>query len=164
MNRDDVFKFLLKWLSDESGLVVVKANQKGPRPARPYISLRFLNASQRVGSMDQNTTTEHTLAGETKYSVATEGMRTAVASINVFGDNAIDTLAMIRDSLDRPDVIDRFESAGVSHISEGPINDLTELLETIYEERGQMDLTIGFVAANEVEYGIIQSAEVNRET
>lgn len=246
--KAQVYQTLYDWLKGEVGtMTVIKANQKGPRPERPYASINFLNPSSRLGdSIDQQsiTTTPYPAAGfwwvtlntiafgdsltiealtftpvdssvkakidrivtffsaysylnitrisdstfdvyrntggplaiptfvgdwtvvasplqgTNLFTVATEGMRKAVASINIFGDNAIDTLSQVRDSLDRPDVVEAFERAGISHLEESPVNDLTALQETIYEERGQMDLTVGYVAGSEVDVGTIEHVEI----
>lgn len=153
--KADVYTLLFNWLKSETGLTVIRANQKGPRPARPYVSLNFLNPSSRLGaSVDQ----QWVNADKT---VSTEGMRKAVASINIFGENAIDTLARVRDSLDRPDVVAKFDAAGVTHLDDGQINDLTELQETIYEERGQMDLTVAFVASGDVDVSTIEHVNLS---
>lgn len=162
LTKNQIYQVLFDWLKAESGIAVIKVNPvagptgKAPRPARPYASLRFLNPSDRLGaSVDQQSVT---MPAKT---VSTEGMRKAVASINIFGQNAIDTLAKVRDSLDRPDVIETFEAAGITHLEDSQINDLTELQETMYEERGQMDLTVAFVASSEVDVGTIEHAELD---
>lgn len=161
LTSNDIYLKIYTWLKAESGLVVLKVNPvastagKPPRPARPYASLRFLNPSSRLGgSVDQQSIT---MPAKT---VATEGMRKAVASINIFGEAAIATLARVRDSLDRPDIVEFFVTAGITILEDGQINDLTELLETQYEERGQMDLTVAFVAGSEVDVKTIEHAEI----
>lgn len=163
----EIYQALFDWLKDESGMTVIKADQKDPRPPRPYVSIKFLLGSMRVGSsMDQQTLDKVTIPGEGSdpdtfvYKVASEGMRKAIASINVFGDNALETLSHIRDSLDRADVIETFEVNEIGIIEDGQINDLTALQETKYEERAQMDLTISFVAGSEVDVGTIDQIEV----
>lgn len=250
--KNQAFKFLLSWIKAETGLTVIKANQKTPRPERPYASLRFLNPSQRVEGEDQQSMTKtiypaasgfyrvklntsaaldavtigtHTVtytdpalkvsdqveeyedqfeaalsadfiisriatdsfdvrrrdsadfaaptyigawivstpptAGTIQYTVATEGMRKAVASINIFGENAIDTLAKLRDSLDRPDVIEDFDVNNLVALDDGQLNDLTALQETEYEERGQLDLTVAFVISSEVDVGTIDEVDLD---
>lgn len=152
--RDLVFNLLFDWLKQETGLVVIKTNQKGPRPPRPYVSLEFLNPSNRLGSvMDEQIITDTKL-------VRTQGERKAVASINIFGENAIDTLSRVRDSLDRPDIVQLFGQANVAHLDDSGVGDLTDLQETIYEERGHLDLTVSYVACSEVDVSTIESATI----
>jgi hypothetical protein len=155
--KAEVYQVIFDWLKAESGLVVIKANQAAPRPARPYVSLNFLNPALRLGGQDQQEMNEAT------DEVTTSGMRSAVASINIFGENAIDTLARVRDSLDRPDVIERFSELDVAVIDDSAIRDLTALQETIYEERGQLDLTVGFVSESEVDVSTIEKVEIETE-
>lgn len=159
-----IYKSLFDWFKRESGLTVIKANQGTPRPARPYASLRYLSASDRLGgSQDQQRSSLITVNSVEVSGVVVEGMRKAVASLNIFGENALSTLAKVRDSLDRPDVIEEFIRAEIGHIEEGPINDLTDLEETEYLERGQMDLMISFVASSEVDVGTIEHVGLDGE-
>jgi hypothetical protein len=155
--KAEVYQVVFDWLKAESGLVVIKANQAAPRPARPYASLNFLNPALRLGGQDQQEMNEAT------DEVVTSGMRSAVASINIFGENAIDTLARVRDSLDRPDVIEQFSEVDVAVIDDSAIRDLTALQETIYEERGQLDLTVAFVSESEVDVSTIEKVEIETE-
>lgn len=151
LTRDQIYMFLFGWIKAESGMTVIKANQKGPRPPRPYVSVLFINANSRIGSvMDQQRSTD-------TGTVLTEGARKAVASINIFGETANETLSKVRDSLDRPDVIASFAQMGIAHLSEDGPNDLTELEETAFEERSQMDLMISFVASSEVDVSTIEN-------
>lgn len=159
--KAEVYKFLFDWLVAETGLKVIMANEKGPRPNRPYVSLNFLNASAELGGSTQTIRETVNEDGDPITLVNTAAMRKAVASINVFGDNAIDTLSKVRDSLDRPDVTQKFEAAEIAHLDNGPVNDLTALQETIYEERGQMDLTVSFAVESEVDVGTIESVELD---
>lgn len=155
LTKAQVQTFLFNWLKTQSGLTTILANQGEERPPRPYASINFLNAGGRLGSsQDQQSI-------NVDKTVSTEGMRKAVASINIFGQNAIDTLAKVRDSLDRPDVIESFGAIGISHVEESPIADLTALQETAYEERGQMDLTVAYVAGSDVDVGTIEHAQIN---
>lgn len=154
LTKSEVSDFIVAFIAAQSGLVTILANQKEERPPRPYASVNFLNASGRVGSsMDQQSV-------NADKTVSTEGMRMAVASINIFGQNANDTLAKVRDSLDRPDVIASFAGMGITHIGESSISDLTALQETAYEERGQMDLTIAYVAGSDVDVSTIENARI----
>lgn len=165
LTKDQVYLFLFGWLKAESGLTVIKANQHDPRPPRPYVSLNFQDPSSKLGiAIDQQSTTIPVVVDVSHpVTVSTEGMRKAIASINIFGENAVSLLAKARDSLDRPDVAESFERAGIVHLDDGPITDLTELQETIYEERGQMDLTVAFVSSSEVDVGTIENVETTGE-
>jgi hypothetical protein len=152
--KDQISTTLVAWLKAETGLKVILTNQAAPRPERPYVSVGFLNASDRLGGTDEQ------IVDPVTRKVTVAGMRSAVASINIFGENAIDTLAKVRDSLDRPDVIERFAAVDMVHLDESPIQDLTALEETAYLERGQFDLTIGFAVESEVDVGTIEHVEL----
>lgn len=169
-----ILQSLRTWFKRESGLNVIIADQGTPRPARPYASIRFVVAGQRLGNsvdetriafipavLDNPGTPLVNEARAAYHEATTTGMRSATASLNIFGPSAQSLMAKVRDSLDRPDVIEEFDIAEISHIGEGNIQDLTALEETEYLERAQMDLNIGFVAESVKEIGIIESAEVS---
>lgn len=152
--KNEVYLALFAWLQSESGLTVIKANQKGPRPARPYVSLNFINPSSEMGGDDQYTTDPSTGV------VTTAGPRSAQASVNIFGPDSVDMLAKVRDSLQRPDVIDAFDASGITILDTSNINDLTEQQETIYEERGQVDITLSFTVSSDVDMKTIDIASL----
>lgn len=250
ITRAQIHDFLFNWLRQESGyLTVIDANQKKARPARPYVSMNFQNASASIGGDDQwsetigtypnaaglkrvklnaagagdsitidahtSTYTDPNLnvktsidafikafrvfyptavitriasdtfdfqyangsavgitsvgnwtiaaspnVGKARVSIAAEGMRKAVCSINVFGPDAIDLASKIRDSLGRPDIVESFIVAGLAHLDDSDIEDLTELQETEYEERGQFDLTVSFIGGSEIDVSAIEKVNV----
>ena len=137
MNLDNAQSAIYTWLQRESGLPadkVIWAEQSEHRPTLPYASVKFLNTSIRVGSID------HIKSDGDEFT--TQGLRECVLSINIFGLGANDLMAKVRDSLDRPDVMDEFNTVGLSTIGEDGPRDLTELMETKYQERSQMDVSM----------------------
>lgn len=139
MNLDNTQQAIYTWMQRETGLPadkVIFAEQSEHRPNLPYATIKFVNPGIRVGSID-----ELRVEGET---FTTAGLRTALVSLNIFGKGANDLMSALRDSLDRPDVVDEFEAAEIAHIGENGPNDLTELMETKYQERSQLDLTIQY--------------------
>lgn len=153
---------LYLWLKTEARRItgnaefkVIMENQAEQRPKPPYASLRVVNPSIRVGSVDES--------GMSGDLVQMRANRRAVASVHVIGLNACDILSSIRDTLDRPDVNDAFRAAGMSHESESGVRDLTPRLETTYEERAQMDIVLTYTNNETVDVSTIETVEVSGE-
>lgn len=166
----DIYLYVFQFVAALSGLEpgqVIMANQKEPRPARPYISIKMVNPSGRVGASTdhqyvQNITPEPE-APAPSIIIGVEGMRKTIASIDVFGtidDDTLGILARVRDAIDRADIADMRAAAGVSHLGESDIRDLTYLEETKYNIRGQMDLTLGYTACSETTGDAIENVTI----
>jgi hypothetical protein len=154
--RSEIRQILFDWIKDESGLRVIIANQGAHEPAKPYVSLHVFTSSAEIGGQDQQRVDED---GNT----ITSGMRRLTASVNIFGANAIDTLTSIRDSLDRPDIIEYFEKNGIAELDRGGILDLTALEETEYEERAQLDIAIAYTTESSADVGTIETFRIEGE-
>lgn len=148
---------ILTWMTRETGLTCIYARQAGPRPTPPYGSILITNPAIRIGGQDE------LRANGDKFSQT--GLRTTILSLNIFGEGANDKMNKLRDSLDRPDVIQEFESAGLAHHGEEGPTDLTELEDTSYLERSQMDLTVSYAKNYNNLSGVmpIDSVEVEGE-
>lgn len=155
MGLEAVRTALYTWMQRETGLTIIFAEQSKQRPQLPYGSIKFVNPAVRVGGRD-----EIRIQGENSTVV---GQRTTLASLNIFGKNANDVMSKLLTSLDRPDVIDLFSEAGMSHVGETGPNDLTELMETQYQERSQMDLSLMYTDTQDAKLGFIESVEITNE-
>lgn len=152
-SRSELRQILFNWIKNEISIPVILANQKAARPPRPYAVLNVFTSSAEMGGMDQQRTNSAGL-------VVTSGLRRLTASINVLGPNALDLVTKVRDSLDRPDIIELFELNGIAELDRGAVADLTELEETEYEERGQMDITIAYTSESSVNVGTIETVQI----
>jgi hypothetical protein len=137
------------------GVPVIFTRQAAPRPKPPYGTLQFLAPSSREGSIDE------LRYDEEEDAFFQSGSRIFTATLNCYGEGANQKMANLRDSLDRPDVVEEFGLAGLAHVSEDGPNDLSELEETVYRERSQMDLELRGTLDREAEnVGAIESAEI----
>lgn len=152
MNLDSTKNALYTWMKRETGWEIIFANQSEQRPKLPSGTINFVNPGIRVGGID-----ELRMKGR-QMSVA--GLRTALCSLNLFGKGANQKMSELLNTLDRPDVIDEFRAAGLAHIGENGPNDLTALMETKYQERSQLDLTLQYAIENDANVGTIESVEI----
>lgn len=144
---------LYTWMKRETKLAnVIFPRQGKPRPKPPYGTILVVPATARVGAFD-----ELRAEGDTFTLV---GLRTVLVSINIFGEGANAMMAALRNSLDKPRVIDEFAAAEIAHLDESGPNDLTSLEETIYRERSQMDLTLGLSEATDAEVTALEDTDI----
>lgn len=153
MDIETVKAALYKWMHRETGITIIFANQGHHRPKRPYGSINFVNAARRVGSIDASE------GDGSNFKLS--GLRSTLVSLNIFGDGANDKMAKLRDTLDLPNVIEELSSVGIAVVDEEGPKDLTGLLETKYEERSQMDLTLNYAQETEVAVVPIESVEID---
>lgn len=150
---------LLLWLKTEvrritnnSSFKVIFDEQAEQRPKPPYASLKVVNPSIRVGAVDESATNGQMYEQRMN--------RKTVFSVQVFGANATDILSSVRDTLDRPDVDGAFKLAGMAHIEESAVRDLSLRLETTYEERAQMDITLAYAHTETTDQKTIEVVEL----
>lgn len=158
MDIEAVRQALYTWMQRETGLPpdrVIFPEQAQHRPPLPYGTLKFLNPSQRVGAID-----EIRVDGD---EFTTAGLRTATVSINIFGKGANDKMSTLRDSIDRPDVVDEFNEAGLAVIGEEGPTDLTGYMETRYQERSQMDVMIQYAQTRSTAVFPIEEVVIENE-
>lgn len=114
------------WFKAETGLKnVFWSRQDEPRPgsAGPakYGTILFLGNGRRVGGIDELRWS----SGSSKFNQ--EGLRTAIVSLNIVGDGANELMSQLRDSVDRPDVVEQFHGWGFSIVADTDPLDLSDL-------------------------------------
>lgn len=135
---------------------VVFSDQAQPRLDYPYATIR-LDSIQRNGwdeirSIDPVT------------NIATiGGQRSATVSIQYFGLNPMEQISKAYNSLEKITVLDALSAGGIAIIQKNPIQNLTAMLETIFENRATFDFFIGYAENVEDDLGVIESAELSGE-
>jgi len=135
--RTTIEAAVIAWLAGETGLSVVLANQGRPMHGRPCATIKM--ASFLHQGQDQRLAL--TDPGAPAYaSQRLHGCRSVTISISIYGAGALDLARAAADSLAKETVKDAFSTAGIASVAGAPdVLDLTELLNTSYEERGQFD-------------------------
>ncbi len=146
---------LFTWANSNSGgSPVVWADQAAPRPPRPYIVLR-LSGGFRVSGADEIRAT--TTPGVPEI----VGHRRFICAIQVHGTGIQQKAEDLNFSLGKPSVLASLAIAGVSIISEGDIVNLSEYLETKFEERYAFDVEFLALAASTDNTGYILETEIS---
>lgn len=155
---EDAQQAMRRWLITTTGLPderVIFANQNAPRPKVPYATVNARVATRRLGAFD-----EERLIDDEPGVIDRRGHRVVTASVNVFGPSALDLAEAAQDGLERYDVREQLEAAGLAVNDIGQLRDLTQLVETTLEDRYQFDAIFGIARATKETVGWIESVEI----
>lgn len=142
-----------EWIVRSSGYddsKVVFNDQTSPQPSKPYISMK-VGSIVDIGQSDARESIDN--SGDSIFT----GNREFTLSIQSYGDNALNILSTIKDSLDDEAELQTLRDNGVVFVDQLLFDDITELLETTWEERGQMDLLLRTTSVSSHQVGIIES-------
>jgi hypothetical protein len=136
--------------------VVVAAKQSGaPRPSGGYADVDFL--SQLPMGWDERSF-ENT-GDDLTENIA--GMREVVMTIGFYRDNATDNARKVHSGLMRESIRSLFDTVGIGLTSRGIITDISETLETTWEERATFDITLNLIGDDSDIVGSITSVEID---
>ena len=138
INYTLVKQTLYTWATSQVpvGMPVIFYEPNAPRPNQAYVSLYLSNTTQ----VNQDWTADETDANGI---VDMKGDRQFTLQIQAYGDEALNVLENLRTSLQKQTVLDILRAGGiVFYISLG-INDITSLVDSQFERRAQMDVTLG---------------------
>jgi len=151
-------KAIYDWIKAVTKRESIKERQNYPRPALPYLTfkIRSIDSYGMDFLGDVNETT-----GKAKV----KGVRRAVLIVESFGYNSmsvLENLAMSPISYEYSKIL---SDAGISILNKLSINDLTGLLDTIYEERAEINFNILIgresKEEDEIELGVIETTVLN---
>lgn len=141
INFTELKQTFVAWSNANAGTTVttIMAELYTPKPAKPYVTLKFLSNNE-LGFGEEVLT-------NTPGIIDVKGIRDITLSINVYGGDAQTIAENLRTSLRKPTVYEVFRNIGVSLVELGNIISLTTLLETKFEDRTQFDIRF-YVASN----------------
>lgn len=141
------------------GLTVLFARERGPRPDKPFVTLNFIAGPDPLFDFDE---VRRNVARE-KFEIA--GMRKYTVSIQAFGDCAVSILEELQIKLESPNVVSTFRQsdADIAVVGRGSITNVSELMETGYEERASMDVTFNSAKQIDVDVKTIEVVEYEGE-
>lgn len=145
---------LYTWANTASGITVVFADQSAPRPAKPYISLKVtgLNSIGHDYEGLPDATGDASFRGNREFQVYAQ----------TIGSNAIQYAEALHSSLEMRASRDQLATAGIVFVENLGINDITELLETEWEERAQIDFRFRIASVDTENVGLIEHVEVTQ--
>lgn len=157
MTEQELKFAIYEWLSSELGITVIYADQNAPRPDKPYATIRIISEN-KLGGNDEGATVDDD--GIQSFC----GQREAAVSLNIYGEDAFDSMKLALNSLSKPSILeDFFYNDDIAILNKGDILNLTDVLETEFEERAQMDLLVGYAEEYTDDVGYIETVELNEE-
>jgi hypothetical protein len=151
MDETAIKSALRAWVRKASGLndkKVIWSEQSQPRLEAPFITMR-LGDFIPLGSADEVTQEYDPLAppgsGDTpgeEITITVNGRRSVSLSVQVFGAGAQQTLSKVQTSLGLPSVKEGLEAVGVSVYDIGEVQNVTGLLETVFEPRALTNFSL----------------------
>lgn len=166
MEETKIQRALRGWVRKASGLPdkkVIWSEQSQPRLEAPFITMR-LGDFIPLGSADEVTQEydENAPSGE-EITITVNGRRSASLSVQVFGAGAQQTLSKVQTSLGLPSVKEGLEAAGVSIYDIGEVQNVTGLLETVFEPRALTNFSLYCSETVSEQTTFIESVEVTNE-
>ncbi len=118
---------------------VIPADEPGPRPTPPYISVRMVVYDNPLGATD----VKYVGNGSPPVS-RIRGAREDTVSLNAYGRGSGDLLRNAVLVLQQDDVRAALDTAGINVVPVGGMTNLSFLLDTDQEERWQRDVLIRY--------------------
>jgi len=138
------------------GYVVISAKQPdAPRPSGSFADVDLFSQTT-IGWDERDFANNVDDLTETIL-----GMREVVMSVNFYRDNATDNARKVHTGLIRESTQSRFTAAGIGLTSRGPVTEISESLETTWEERATFDITLNIVDTDSDDVGSITTAEID---
>jgi hypothetical protein len=144
---------------------VLWARQKTSRPTRPFVTL-LLSGPTRLGTGDaREQSVDLSQAGQ-EVTIRRGGPRALTCSVQAFSasvigdDTAVALLSRLQTALSRDDVRGALLAGGVAVYDEGSVEDLEALLDTEFEGRAALDLSLYAGDSTEEHSTYIARAEV----
>lgn len=147
--REDILQGVRSWLMLAATLTddqVIVANDGGPRPELPYLTVLVLVADIQVGEDE----VIRGLSGATP-TVKVRGTRRATVSVQAFGAAAEEWLVLARLGLRLPTVQADLLSSGLSIEPQGAPRDISRVLDTGIESRFTWDLDVLYGVESDTE-------------
>lgn len=129
--------------------------QGAPRPALPYMSFKITTPAYKTGDDDAR------VVSGTTYNVG--GQRRMTVSFHSYAvehEDAYNYMGLLQSSFETQSIQEVLRRAGVAVWVIGTVADLSQLLNTGYESRAQMDVTFGIAANITEDLGEIDTVEV----
>ena len=160
----DIEALLVTWVKTFTGFStgkVIIAEDNGPKPDLPYITIRL--GPMTPQGHECRSSPVYTLGTDTN-AVKISGVRDLVVNFQGYGDNIYGVLDNLYQYICVENSIDLLATGGLALINQIAINNLTRLNDLEFEQRAQMDLLFRFGTQLEnIDVGYIETISVTGE-
>lgn len=165
----DITPHVIKWIKSVLGNIpVIIDRTNAERPKKPYISLNILVPVQKTGFTDslESIPPEEAPDGkDTIYNIG--GQRQFTMGIRSFTEakeknffDAQNLLIRLQDSIEDDIARQPLTEGGLAVFGSSDILDVTELIESGYEPRAQLDVMMGIASNRQSDQGAIEKVEI----
>jgi len=158
LDIDAIEDALRVWAVGITGLETIFANPNAPRPVAPYVLIHMLQNAP-IGTREARVTLKADESTDVDYS----NVELLTVSINVYYSNAYKLATKLKDSLGRVTVTDQLFAAGLGYSRAGDVQDIPEIINKQWEERGQFDCFFFTRSSDEENIETIQNVEITNE-
>ncbi len=141
-------------INDDQYKVII-ADQSAPRPSNPYGTVKIITSLQE--------TLESTSYGDAAGYLSSSQQKVMV-SFNFYKDGSFDIASLVRKALWRNNVNDLLQEIGLGISYRRSVENLTESLEAVFEERANFICLYNYVEVDyDAEYvqGMIEKANIH---
>lgn len=133
-----------------SGMPVIYLYPNAPRPIVDYVSL-YISTITQIGwdwtqdPLDDTGVTE--MVGDREFTL----------QVQAYGGDPMTVLQNLRTSLQKQTVLDSLRVNGIVFVNWNPINDITELVDSRFEQRASMDVLFRIADVSTDNLGVIDT-------
>ncbi len=145
-DREDILQGAREWLKTATGLddeKVIPANDKGPRPALPYMTVKVTTHGLETGTDE---TSDFLIAGDPFRSA--RGTRRGSISVQAFGLGSEGFLEEAHIELRLPPIDAQLQAAGLTIFAITAVTDLAEQIDTEQEARYSQDFQVDYLTGS----------------
>lgn len=139
--------------SQGSGVTVYWDNPAAPRPPSPSVRLKIIAGPTMIG-LDE---LQPSSTAPDDFTIV--GPRQMTLSVTTYGPAARQLASDLQTSLSDPANVATLDAGGLSSMTTSPLRDLSQLMETQFEQRYQFDLELLTTEQYAVAPGSIQEAD-----
>ena len=152
---NQVRTYLYNWAiaNIPSGMPVIWLYPNAPRPTIDYFSLYISTVTQVGWDYNQDPLSD---AGSGEF----VGDREFTLQCQAYGGDPLTVLETLRTSLQKQTVLDSLRANGIVFFNWNPISDVTELVDSRYEQRGTFDVFFRMANVYSDNLGVIDTVEI----
>lgn len=138
LNYQTVKNNLYSWAAANvpMGMPVIYWQPNAPRPKVPYVTL-FLNT---ITAINQDYSSPDS---DANGAIFMKGDRQFTLQMQAYGNDPLTVLENIRSSLQKQTVLDTLRTNGIAFYESLTINDISDLVDSQFERRAQLDILFG---------------------
>ena len=158
INFSQVRTSLYNWViaNIPEGMPAIYLYSNSPRPTVDYCSIYISSVVQIGWDYTQDPTDDSGIAQMT-------GDREFTVQIQCYGDDPLTVLNNLRTSLQKQTVLDSLRAVGVVFANWFPVNDITALVDSRFEQRGSLDILFRMADLYTDSLGVIDTVNVGEE-